>query len=186
MRTQLPPVGEIKRFFPNHRICVVKVFLLLVQCILRCRTVCLFKCRTEVGLVLGEKHSNINTSYARLIRFFKIKKIDLFCAGIIRLIIHLIDSERKIHMVLDRTNWKIGGKNINVLFIGLLLNNGAFIPIIWQLYNKRGNTSEEERCELIERFFKIWPPKKKIEITLKKVLIKTKSPDCLQNGDFRS
>jgi Transposase DDE domain len=166
MRTQLPPVGEIKRFFPNHLICVVKVFLLLVKCILRCRTVCLYKCRAEVGLILGEKHININTAYARLIRFFKMKKIDLFCAGIIRLIIHLIDSEGKIYMVLDRTNWKIGGKNINVLFIGLLLNNGAFIPIIWQLYNKRGNTSEEERCELIKRFFKIWPPEKKVEITL--------------------
>jgi Transposase DDE domain len=166
MRTQLPPVGEIKRFFPNHRVCVVKVFLLLVQCILGCRTVCLYKCRAEVGSILGQKQSNINTAYTRLIRFFKIKKIDLFCAGIIRLIIHLIDSERKIHMVLDRTNWKIGGKNINVLFIGLLLNNGAFIPIIWQLYNKRGNTSEEERCELIKRFFKIWPPEKKVEITL--------------------
>jgi Transposase DDE domain len=166
MRTQLPPVGEIKKFFPNHRTCVVKVFILLVQCMLRCRTVCLYKCRAEVGSILGQKQSNINTVYAQLIRFFKIKNIDLFCAGIIRLIIHLIDSERKVYMVLDRTNWKIGNKNINVLFIGLLLNNGSFIPIIWQLYNKRGNTSEEERCELIERFFKIWPPEKEIEITL--------------------
>lgn len=166
MRTQLPLVGEIKRFFPIHRICVVKVFMLLVQCILRCRTVCLYKCRAEVGSILGHKKIKINTAYTRLIRFFKIKNIDAFCVGIIRLIIHLVDLQGPVYMSLDRTNWKIGGSNINVLFIGLLLPNGVFIPVIWQLYNKRGNTSEEERCELIRRFFKVWPIDKAIEITL--------------------
>jgi len=69
-------------------------------------------------------------------------------------------------MSIDRTNWKIGTKNINVLFIGLLLPNGTFIPILWQLYNKRGNSSEGERCELIERFFKVWQNYSIIEITL--------------------
>lgn len=166
MRTQLPLVGEIKRFFPIHRICVVKVFMLLVQCILRCRTVCLYKCRAEVGSILNQKDININTVYTRLIRFFKIKNIDAFCVGIIRMIIYLVDFKGLVYMSLDRTNWKIGGNNINVLFIGLLLPNGIFIPVIWQLYNKRGNTSEDERCELISRFFKVWPPDKEIEITL--------------------
>jgi len=69
-------------------------------------------------------------------------------------------------MSLDRTNWKIGTKNINVLFIGLLFNEDVFIPVIWQLYNKRGNTSEQERCDLIKRFFKVWPADTKVEITL--------------------
>lgn len=166
MRTQLPLVGEIKRFFPNHRICVVKVFILLVQCILRCRTVCLYKCRAEVGAVLNQKTIKIATAYARLIRFFKIKNIDAFCVGIIRLIIHLNDFKGPIYMSLDRTNWKIGSKNINVLFIGLLITDGIFIPVIWQMYNKRGNTSEAERCELIRRFFKVWPVEREVEITL--------------------
>ncbi|MFK7810647.1 MAG: transposase [Saprospiraceae bacterium] len=166
MRTQLPLVGEIKRFFPIHRICVVKVFMLLVQCIIRCRTVCLYKCRTEVGSVLSVKDIKINTAYARLIRFFKIKNIDAFCVGIIRLVIYLMDFKGPVYMSLDRTNWKIGSKNINVLFIGLLITDGIFIPVIWQLYNKRGNTSEEERCELVRRFFKVWPVEKEVEITL--------------------
>lgn len=166
MRTQLPLVGEIKRFFPIHRICVVKVFMLLVQCIIRSRTVCLYKCRAEVGAVLNQKNIKLNTAYTRLIRFFKIKNGDAFCVGIIRLIIHLVGFQGPVYMSLDRTNWKIGSKNINVLFIGLLLKNGIFIPVIWDLYNKRGNTSEQERCELIKRFFKVWPVDKEIEITL--------------------
>ncbi len=166
MITQLPPVGEIKRFFPVHRICVVKVFILLCQCIIRCRTVCLYKCRSEFGSILGRKDLNINSTYTRLIRFFKIKNIDAFCVGISRLIIYLIDFQGEVFMSIDRTNWKIGVININVCYIGLILPNGIFIPILWQLYNKRGNTSEEERIELIERFFKVWQFHQDIKITL--------------------
>lgn len=166
MRTQLPLVGEIKRFFPIHRTCVVKVFMLLIQCILRCRTVCLYKCRTEVGSVLEKKNIKLNTAYTRLIRFFKIKHIDAFCIGIFQLILHLVNFHGPVYMSMDRTNWKIGRNNINVLFIGLLLPNGIFIPVLWELYKKRGNTSEQERCELINRFFKVWPNYTEIEITL--------------------
>jgi len=166
MKIQLPPVGEITRFFPNHRKCVVKVFLLLVQCILRCRTVCLYKCRSEVGSVLGIKDYKLHSAYTRLIRFFKIKNIDAFCAGIILMIIHLIDFEEEVYMSLDRTNWKIGSKNINVLYVGLLLPNGIFIPVLWQLYNKRGNTSEQERCDFMERFFSIWQNHSDLNIIL--------------------
>lgn len=166
MITQLPPVGEITRFFPIHRKCVVKVFILLIQCILRSRTVCLYKCRSELGAVLGKKDIKLHTAYTRLIRFFKIKNIDAFCIGIIWLIIHLIGFQGAVYMSMDRTNWKIGKSNINVLFIGLLLPNGIFIPILWQLYNKRGNSSEMERCQLIERFFKVWQNYTGLEITI--------------------
>ena len=166
MITQLPPVGEIKRFFPIHRKCAVKVFMLLVQCILRCRTVCLYKCRAEVGGVLGKKDIKLHTAYTRLLRFFKIGDIDAFCVGIIKLIIHLTNFEGAVYMSMDRTNWKIGAININVLYIGLILPNGVFVPVLWELYSKRGNSSEGERCELVGRFFKIWQNHSDIEVTL--------------------
>ena len=136
------------------------------QCIIRCRTVCLYKCRAEIGSILCRKDLNINSAYTRLIRFFKIKKIDDFCIGIIRLIIHLVDFQDEVYMSIDRTNWKIGLININVCYIGLILPNGIFIPVLWRLYNKRGNTSEVERIELIERFFKAWQCHQQIKITL--------------------
>lgn len=166
MNIELPPVGEIKSFFPNHRICVVKNFILLVQCIFKSRTVCLYKCRAEVGPVLGRKDIKLKTAYMRLLRFFKIKHIDIFCTGIIKFIIHLVDFRGEVYMSIDRTNWKIGAININVLYIGLILPNGIFIPILWELFNKRGNSSEQERCELIGRFFKVWQFHSDIEITM--------------------
>lgn len=115
---------------------------------------------------MGIKNYNINTAYVRLIRFFKIKNIDAFCCGIILMIIHLLEIKGEIYMSLDRTNWKIGQQNINVLYLGLILPNGVFIPVLWQLYNKRGNTSQEERCKILERFFRVWESYHELDITI--------------------
>jgi len=164
--TKLPTADKIKSFFPNHRICVVKVMLLLVQCILRCRTVNLNKCKTEAGAVLGRNDLKLHNIYTRFIRFFKIKSIDAFCVGISWLIIYLFGFEASLYMVMDRTNWKIGQFNINVLFVGLLLPCGVFIPIIWQSLNKRGNSSQQERITLMKRFVMVWHQHTDIQITL--------------------
>lgn len=67
---------------------------------------------------------------------------------------------------MDRTDWKIGKTNINVLFIGLILPNGVFIPIIWELFDKKGNSSEQERITLIERFLKVWQNHTGLEVVL--------------------
>ena len=164
--TQLPTAGKIKSFFPLHRQCVVKVMLLLIQCIVRCRTVNLNKCKSEAGVVLGRKDLKLHNIYTRFIRLFKIKNIDAFCVGITWLIIYLIGFKDKVYMVMDRTNWKIGKMNINVLFVGLLLPNGVFVPIIWENLNKRGNSSEQERMNLMKRFCKVWSKQTKLQITL--------------------
>jgi len=164
--TKLPTADKIKLFFPNHRICVIKVMLLLVQCILRCRTVNLNKCKAEAGAVLGRDDLKLHNIYTRFIRFFKIKGIDAFCVGITWLIIYLIGFEGSVFMAMDRTNWKIGEKNINILAVGLLLPNGCFIPIIWKNLDKRGNSSEQERISLMERFVKIWQQQTQLQITL--------------------
>lgn len=140
--------------------------LLLIQCIIRCRTVNLNKCKAEAGAALGSKTLNLHNVYTRFIRFFKMKSIDAFCIGITWLLINLIGFQGTVYMVMDRTNWKIGKININVLFVGLLLPNKIFIPIIWQNLDKRGNSSEKERMVLIERFCKVWKNHSSVQITL--------------------
>lgn len=165
-RSQLPSVGEIKSFFPLHRKCVVKVMLLLIQCIFRCRTVCLNKCKAEAGIVLGRTDLKLHNIYTRFIRFFKIKNIDAFCVGITWLIVQLFDFQGAVYMVMDRSNWKIGKTNINVLFVGLLLPGGVFIPIIWENLDKRGNSNEAERISLMDRFCNVWTDRTGLQITL--------------------
>jgi len=85
----------------------------------------------------------------RLIRFFKIKAIPKFIAGIQLLILGLSATNLE-YLIIDRSNWKRGKKSINLLTIGGLMNQ-VFIPFYWmQLNNKGGGSKLQERCALIK------------------------------------
>jgi len=67
-------------------------------------------------------------------------------------VLSLIGIESNL-LVLDRTNWKIGSKNVNILTLGILFK-GCFIPLCWQQLNKRGNSNFQERTLLVNRFLR--------------------------------
>ena len=137
--------AKIKVFFPSHTVPCIKTFILLMTCILHSRTACLYKCRDKVSI--GKK-TNINSGYVRLIRFFKMKHIEDFIAGISSMMIGVREVDLK-YLIVDRTNWKRGTKNFNLLTIGNLMET-VFVPICWVQLNKRGNSNTEDRKELIE------------------------------------
>jgi hypothetical protein len=56
-------------------------------------------------------------------------------------------------LTLDRTNWRWGKKNINILVLAVVYK-GIAIPIYWLLLNKRGNSKTRERIALLKRFIK--------------------------------
>lgn len=91
--------------------------------------------------------------YKRIQRFIKGFDVDytmvaVFCFSILRI------SDKCI-LSIDRTNWKFGKTNINILAIGIFYNNIA-VPVIWTILPKQGNSSTKERVELIERFLSIF------------------------------
>lgn len=153
---QLPLFEEIKAFFPYHRKELVKNCMLLVQCIERSGTVCLYKLRSEAGNAVGQKDLSKENVYKTFLRFFNMKCQDAFCIGLIYLIINLLDMRDCVYIVMDRTNWKIGKVNINILYIGLVLPNGCFIPILFDPLPKRGNSNTTERKSILERFSTLW------------------------------
>lgn len=154
--SQLPPIAEIKRFFPSTRKDVLETLILLVHCMIRCRTACLYKCRTEAGSVLKRQDLSLDSVYKRFVRFFHTPNADVICVGIAWLLIHLAKAQDAVFLVMDRTNWKIAKANINVLFIGLLLPGGVFVPVLWLPLDKRGNSSTAERLVLVNRFLDVW------------------------------
>lgn len=154
--SQLPPIAEIKTFLPSTRKDVLETLILLVHCMIRCRTVCLYKCRAEAGAVLRRQDLNLDSVYKRFVRLFCMDSVDVACVGIAWLLVHLTKTQDAVFLVMDRTNWKIARTNINVLFIGLLLPGGVFVPVLWLPLNKRGNSSTAERLVLMDRFLKVW------------------------------
>jgi hypothetical protein len=56
---------------------------------------------------------------------------------------------------MDRTNWKLGQININLLILGIAYKGIAF-PVLWLFLPKQGNSNTAERIELLERFLGIF------------------------------
>lgn len=65
-----------------------------------------------------------------------------------KLIFSFLPKGEKYFLSMDRTNWKFGKANINILTVGVVLNGVAF-PIAWKLLDKRGNSNTEERKEVV-------------------------------------
>ena len=150
----LTDLNKIKDNFPHHSKCQIRTLLIILGCMLELRTVCLYKCKDKVGNMTGKKNRKSESNYKRLLRFYAIKKINSFCNGIFMLLLSLIEISG-VHLVLDRTNWKVGKKNINILTLGILFKD-CFIPLCWQQLNKRGNSNFAERENLMNRFIKLW------------------------------
>lgn len=141
-------MDKIKIFFPHHTKKMVKNFLLIIGCIVQCRTVCLYKCRDKVKEVEGRKQKvKAESDYTRLIRFFKMDMIIEFITGIRQMLLSITCFNEQ-YLIMDRSNWKIGSKNVNLLTIGGLLEN-VFMPFYWIQLNKRGNSNTEERKRII-------------------------------------
>jgi hypothetical protein len=63
----------------------------------------------------------------------------------------LIPKEAKYGLTMDRTNWKIGDSNINILVIGIVYEGVAF-PVLFKMMNKFGNSNCTERIEIMEKY----------------------------------
>ena len=89
-----------------------------------------------------------SSNYRRIQRFFA--HFDLSGDCLTRLILHLLPVKSDFIISIDRTNWKFGKFNINILTAGIIYEGVAF-PICWHLLSKRGNSNTEERIKLMEQ-----------------------------------
>lgn len=140
-------VFKIKEFFPRHTVPCIKNFVLLMECILQCRTVCLYKCRDK-AFQMDKNKKSMNSAYVKMIRFFKMKFIGDFTLGIQSMMLAITEIDLQ-YLIVDRTNWKRGTKNFNLLTIGNLLED-VFMPLYWLQLNKRGNSNIDDRKALID------------------------------------
>jgi hypothetical protein len=70
---------------------------------------------------------------------------------IARLVFALLPHKPPYRLAMDRTNWKFGLANINVLVVAIVYQGVAF-PILFTMMPKFGNSSTNERIELMNRY----------------------------------
>ena len=143
-------------FFELH-LSRLKCLCFLVSGLLQLRTVNL----RILSLSFPEK-SKASSSYRRIQRFlasfsFPLDRLSRFVWD------HFI-GQAPIVLAIDRTNWKLGRSNINILMLSIC-REGFAVPLMWKvLGNKRGNSSQKERIELMKRFLKVISPDQQIHL----------------------
>ena len=90
-----------------------------------------------------------NSSYRRIQRFMK--DFDFPMEIISKLIFSLLPFKSDLVLAIDRTNWKFGSKNINILMLGISYKNVAF-PLMFTMLDKQGNSHTDERIALIKKY----------------------------------
>ena len=121
----------------------------IIIALLKVRTVNL----TQIAVAFPGKAKK-DSKYKRIQRFFQSTSFDYTIVA--KFIVKLLGIKDELwKLSIDRTNWKFGKLNINILTLGIAYLGAAF-PIFWILLPKRGNSNTEERIKLIDRFIEIF------------------------------
>lgn len=123
----------------------------------RVRLICLFitaLCKVKsvnfVKVSAGFDWGSLASSCMRRIQRF-MAEVELPMKLISSLIVNLLPLEGKRILVMDRTNWKFGKSNINILMLGVSYRNVA-IPLMFRMLDKQGNSNTKERIALMQDY----------------------------------
>lgn len=115
---------------------------------------------TQLALAFnGEVKSASN--YRRIQRFFEGFSFDK--QRVSQWLMAQLPAERFV-LCLDRTNWKFGRVDINIMALGVAYK-GTAIGLVWVFLPKFGNSNQGERIKLLEGLLK-WLPVKRINVLL--------------------
>ena len=136
--------GNLKDTFGWHKSrirCLVQIIvgLIAVRSVNLKELACAFVGETE-----------LSSHYRRLQRFFAQVRFPRHTLA--RLLLGLFYRvDEKVYLSMDRTNWKWGKANINLLVLSACYR-GVAIPLYWTALNKGGNSNTQERIALINEF----------------------------------
>lgn len=99
--------------------------------------------------------TNLSSKYKRVQRFFKNFNFDMtIFMKIVFSTLPLI--KQNVILSIDRTNWKLGKYNFNILFLALYYHKYA-IPLAWKTIPHRGCSTQKMRVGLLKQVLKFMP-----------------------------
>ena len=105
-------------------------------------------------LVIGFNSSSKSSSSLRRIQRF-VAGFDLCEELIAKFIFKLMPDNEHVGLSMDRTNWKFGKSDINILALDITYKGVAF-PLLFKLLPKFGNSNTDERIELMGKFDRLF------------------------------
>jgi len=126
----------------------IKFFGLFMCSLCKVQTVCFEKLATAF-----ESEAKTGSSLRRIQRFMANYILDHDL--IARMIFKMLPHQPPYRLSMDRTNWKFGEQNINVLTLAVVYQGVAF-PILISMLHKRGNSNTNERIRMINRYINLF------------------------------
>lgn len=117
-----------------------------------------------------EGSAKTESNYRRIQKMFQKQDIDYEITA--KILSGVLPDNEKWIIAIDRTNWKLGKLNVNLLVLSAVYK-GMAIPLLWKFLTKetvqddkiieigkRGNSNTEERKDILEKFINIFGIKK--------------------------
>ena len=97
--------------------------------------------------------AQVSSSYRRLQRFFQYVVLDGDWLALA--VVELLKLKRPWVLCLDRTNWKVGRHEVNILMLAIATARFR-VPLMWTVLDKAGTSSQEERIALMRRYLALF------------------------------
>lgn len=104
--------------------------------------------------VLFAGTAKVESNYKRIKRFLRFFAIDQ--AELARLLVKLMKLAPPFVITIDRTEWQLGKRWVNVLMLAVV-HQGVAVPLIWLVFDKKGCSSDAERQMILEKYLAIFP-----------------------------
>jgi hypothetical protein len=93
------------------------------------------------------------SDYKRLQRFMR--EFEMTYAQLALFIVKLLGVPGPYTLALDRTNWKVGAVDLNILMLSIVYR-GIGIPVVWIVLSKSGASNTSERITVMEIFLDLF------------------------------
>jgi hypothetical protein len=126
----------------------IKFFGLFIYALCKVQTVCFEKLAAAF-----DADAKVDSLLRRIQRIMSEYLLDTDL--IARFVLALLPHKPPYRLALDRTNWKFGNTDINILVLAIVYQ-GLAIPILYTIMPKFDNSSTAERIELMQRYIDLF------------------------------
>ena len=132
-----------------------KMLIMTICSMLKTRSVVL----SEIAVQLND-NAKTDSNETRLQDFFREVAFDYEALAKFIFVFLMANSNQKIRLTIDRTNWEFGNYSINILMI-IASNGKNHVPLFWELLdNEGGNSNCEQRNELLQKCIDLLGPER--------------------------
>ena len=145
-----PKPGRKNEYFDklNNHLARIKFFALFICALCKVQDVSFEKLSTAF-----ESNARPASSLRRIQRFMASFALNFDL--IARLIFKLLPHKPPYRLAIDRTNWKFGETDINVLTLAVVYQGVSF-PLLILMLDKCGNSDTTERIKIMNRYIKLF------------------------------